>query len=153
MTLDKQLDMAEDHRLAGRYDAAKSGYEGLLVDENKGNVVYAHALRGLAEVHRMLESYRRQKHITSKRLKGTKQFIMTKGVVMQAWALASSIDTKMIPMLLNQILKNPFVILKRPRMIMAEQMPILNWGTCIYQPWIMIMLTPCLTLLKRPIPH
>ena len=57
MTLENQLDIAEDHRLAGRYDEAKSAYQLLLVDEYKSKPIYFHALRGIAEVHRMLESY------------------------------------------------------------------------------------------------
>ena len=57
MSLDQQLDMAEDLRLAGRYDEAKVQYEALVFEENKVNVNYTHALRGLAEVHRMLENF------------------------------------------------------------------------------------------------
>ena len=57
MNLEQQLDAAEDHRLAGQYDKAKTHYQSLITEKNKFDITYAHALRGLAEVNRMLENY------------------------------------------------------------------------------------------------
>ena len=49
MNLDQQLDKAEDMRLSGDYDQAKMAYLEIITDENKNNINYAHAIRGIAE--------------------------------------------------------------------------------------------------------
>ena len=56
MNIREQLDVAEDLRLSGDYTAAKVKYESILNNGNQSLPEYGHSLRGLAEIHRMLEN-------------------------------------------------------------------------------------------------
>ena len=66
MNIKEELDIAEDLRLSGDYTAAKVKYEAILVEDNEQLPEYAHSLRGLAEIYRMLENETESKAFYSK---------------------------------------------------------------------------------------
>ena len=57
MNLDQALDQAEDFRLSGAYDQAKTSYDAIISLGHTKHIAHSHALRGLGEIYRMLENF------------------------------------------------------------------------------------------------
>ena len=73
MTLKQELSNAEDSRLAGNYTDAIKRYSEIVASDIEKSDTYCHSLRGLAEVHRMLESYTEAETYYTKALDAYKQ--------------------------------------------------------------------------------
>ena len=56
-TKEQLLDTAENHRLAGNYEAAKEAYNKIISLDQSDDISDVHAIRGLAEVYRMQENF------------------------------------------------------------------------------------------------
>jgi tetratricopeptide (TPR) repeat protein len=73
LTLKQELSNAEDARLAGNYNDAIKKYNEIVSVDSEQSDTYCHSLRGLAEVHRMLESYPEAEIFYSKALNAYKK--------------------------------------------------------------------------------
>ena len=78
--MSKELDNAENARLAGDYNHAKLSYEQIIADANETDLTKAHAMRGMAEVNRMLENIDDANRYYSKALEFYKELENENGV-------------------------------------------------------------------------
>lgn len=70
MNLDQALDQAEDFRLSGAYDQAKTSYDAIISLGHTKHIAHSHALRGLGEIYRMLENFEASEDLYKKAIDG-----------------------------------------------------------------------------------
>lgn len=80
MIIKQELSKAEDARLSGNYSDAIKRYTEIVSIDSEDSEIYCHSLRGLAEVHRMLESYSESELFYSKALNAYKKSNNTYGL-------------------------------------------------------------------------
>ena len=80
MNLDQELDQAENLRLSGEYEHAKRSYHAIIEQGHTDDTAHVHALRGLAEVYRMLENFESSEDQYKKAIDGYLKINHAKGL-------------------------------------------------------------------------